>query len=550
MRYLLLLLVLLPTSFQAQNNIQYSVSNLLRYGNGEERVNTFAQRRDYFENLTETKITVSDFLIGFRLLFDAPPEFGVDFTGLKKRYLEFTKDDLYIRAGNSFTLYGRGLALNLFENRALGFDTGLDGVKMEYRTRMVKFGFTAGDIHYLDILDVSRVEDYRIRAGSVELNPYRFFSIGFNIVSGKTPFGGKIDNAEFDIPEYFGKVSIGGIDAYASYAEKRTTVYNDTLGTHIGTAFYGSLSYSEESFGISFEYKDYRFGITPPGPNDRERKGNAKRAFAFQNAPTVYKEHTFTLLSRYPHVIDFSDEVGYQVDVFYTIFEHLTGSLNFSASSRHYSFDSTGVVPDRYVPGVFYIQYGSRARNTSWLPSFAARYSPFWEGYGDLQYFLDEGGNNYILIGLDRRSEDLADEVIIQPGHPHTTIKSTRSTGIPFAVQYSIGAGLVLKFTSERQWVYEDANPANTRYYNHLLSLGLANSPAFAITVRYEFTSDFGTLDQRRDWTAIDTSYKLSGSSLVTLTVGGDRGGQVCANGVCRIVNPFLGVRASITSYL
>ena len=98
--------------------------------------------------------------------------------------------------------------------------------------------------------------------------------------------------------------------------------------------------------------------------------------------------------------------------------------------------------------------------------------------------------------------------------------------------------------------MYEDANPANSTYYNHLLSLSLASSPAFAITIRYEFTSDFGTLDQRRDWTAVDTSYKLSGSNLVTLTVGGDRGGQVCANGVCRIVNPFLGVRATITSYL
>jgi Family of unknown function (DUF6029) len=549
LRNWLLLLFFLPTSLFAQSDLRYSASNLLRYGSGEERVSSFAQRRDYFENLTEAKITLSDFLIGFRLLYDAPPEFGVDFTGIKKRYLEFRKDDLYIRAGDSYTLYGRGLALNLFESRSLGFDTGLDGVKMEYQTRMVKIGFTAGDIHYLDILNLSRIEDYRIRAGSVELNPYRFVSLGVNIVSGKTPLGGKIDNSEFDIPEYFGKVSIGDVDAYASYAEKRTTVYNDTAGTHLGTAFYGALSFTEESFGISFEYKDYRFGITPPGPEGRDRKSNAKRAFAFQNPPTVHKEHTFTLLSRYPHVIDFSDEVGYQMDVFYTLFGSLTGSLNFSASSRHYSYDSTGVVPIPFT-NLFAIKYGSGGRNNSWLPSFAAKYSPFWEVYGDLQYYLDEGGSNYIIIGLNRRSEDIADEVIIQPGHPQRSIKSTRSTAIPFAVQCSIGRGLVLKVTSERQWVYEDANLANKAYYNQLLSLALANSPAFSITLRYEFTSDFGTLDRRRDWTAIDTSYKLSDSHLVTLTVGGDRGGQVCANGVCRIVNPFLGVRASITSYL
>ena len=549
MRHWLLLLVVLPASLQAQNNVQYSVSNLLRYGSGEERINSFAQRRDYFENLTEAKVTISDFLIGFRLLHDAPPEFGVDFSGLKKRYLEFRKDDLYIRAGNSFTLYGRGLALNLFESRALGFDTGLDGVKMEYKTRMMKFGFTAGDIEYLDITNLSRLEKYRIRAGSIELNPYPFFSLGVNIASGKTPLGGLMDLGEFDIPEYFGKVSVGGVDVYASYAEKRTTVYGDTAGTHTGTAFYGSVAYTEESFGISVEYKDYRFGITPPGVNARDRKENLKRALAFQNAPIVHKEHTFTLLSRYPHAIDFSDEVGYQVDVFYTVLGHLTGSLNFSASSRHYNFDSTGVARLFFQD---FITYTSKDRRNSWLPSFAAKYSPFWEVYADFQYYFEEGGNDYVLIGLNRRSEDLTqNEVLVQPpGQPSSSIKSTRSTAVPLSIQYSISDDLVLKFTSERQWVHEDANPANDTYYNHLLSLGVANSPGFSVTIRYEFTSDFGTVDERRDWTAIDASYKLSNSHLVTFTVGGDRGGQVCANGVCRIVNPFLGVRASITSYL
>ncbi len=549
MRYWLLLLILVPTSLYSQTNVQYSVSNLLRYGNGEERTGTFAQRRDYFENLTEAKITISDFLIGFRLLHDAPPEFGVDFSGLKKRYLEFRKDDVYIRAGNSFNLYGRGLALNLFESRALAFDTGLDGVKMEYKTRMMKIGFTAGDIHYADILNLTRVEDYRIRAGSLELNPYPFFTVGMNISSGKTlpNFTSQMPSAQFDIPEYFGKVSVTGIDLYGSYAEKRTTIYNDTLGTHRGTAFYGSAAYSEESFGISVEYKDYRFGISVPGPDGRENQGNVKRAFAFQNGPIVHKEHTFTLLSRYPHIIDFSDEVGYQVDIFYSVFGHVTGSLNLSASSRHYSFDSTGT---RNLFGVDFTTYGSTERKNSWLPGFAAKYSPFWEVYGDLQYYFEEGGSDYVLVGLNRRSEDLADEVIIQPGHPHRTIKSTRSTAIPLSVQYTVADEWVLKFVSERQWVYEDANSANTRYYNHLVSVGVSKSPTFAVTIRYEFTSDYGTIDQRRNWTAVDASFRFSNNHTMTLTVGGDRGGQICANGVCRVVNPFLGVRASITSYL
>jgi hypothetical protein len=515
---------------------------LLRYGSGEERIFTVSQRRDYFENLTDAKISISDFQVGFRLLFDAPPEFGLDSSGLRKRFLEFSSDDLRIRAGNSFTLYGRGLALNLFENRPLGFDNGLDGVKMEYKTRVMKLGFTAGDIRYADILDLTRIEYYRIRAGSIELTPYPFLSFGMNFVSGKTPeqnLSNVLENAKFDIPEYFGRVSFKSVDLYVSYAEKRTLVNNDPLGTHKGTAFYGSLGYSEEDFGLSLEYKDYRFGETDPFARTNVR---AKRALAFQNAPTVHKEHTFTLLSRYPHVIDFSDEVGFQLDVFYTLLGHLTGNVNFAMASRHYSYDPLD------SSSVFAMTYTSTTRKNGWLPTTNTRYSPFWEAYIDAQYYFEEGGTDYVLVGFNRRSDVVTDELIFGL-HRTPTMKATRTTSIPLTGLFQIGEW-TLKVGIERQWVHEGANVVNDTYNNQLISVGVANSPTYAVTFRYEFTSDFGTIDQRRFWGALDASYKLSNANLVTLTVGGDRGGQVCANGVCRIVNPFYGVRASITSYL
>lgn len=543
MRFLLLLLVI-PTSLFAQNTISSSLSNYLRYGSGDERVATFAQRRDYFENLTDARIAISDFLVGFRLLHDAPPEFGVEFSGLRKRFLEFRKDDLYVRAGDSYTLYGRGLALNLFESRPLAFDTGLDGVKMEYVGAMVKAGITAGDILYRDILDLNRSEEYRLRAGSLEVKPVSELSLGVTFVSGKSKFPPPTFpdmDAQFHIPEVFGKVSVAGLDIAFSYAEKRTKVYNDTNATHLGTGFYGSVSYTDESFGVTLEYKDYRFGIADP--YNRNNRNRAAKALAFQNAPIVHKEHTFTLLSRYPHVIDFNDEVGFQVDIFYTLFGQLTGNLNFAAASRHYSFSPTGDTV------MFLPVYGSKPRSNAWLPSFNRKFSPFWEAYAEFQYYFEEGGTDYVLVAFNRRSEDIADE-LSTPVHPEGAIESRRLTAVPVAVQYTLAEGWTMKFVSERQWVYDDANAGEKRFYNHLLSVSIAKSPTFSIALRYEFTSDKATVDGRKDWTALDASYRISNNHTVMLTIGGDRGGQVCANGVCRIVNPFLGVRASIVSYL
>jgi hypothetical protein len=536
----LLVVLLVPTSVLSQKDVNVSVSNYLRYGTGTETVSSFSKKRDYFENLTESRISFSDFLVGFRLLFDSPPEYGVEFTGLKKRYLEFKKDDLSIRAGNSFSLYGRGLALNLFENRGLAFDTGIDGLKMEYKTRLMKLALTGGDIKYVDVLDLTRTEQYQVRAGAIEVSPYSFFSFGMNFVSGKfrlPPPAFPDHRAQFDIPEYFCRARIADVDLYASYAEKRTTEYGDTTGTHLGTAFYGSLAYTQEAFGVSLEYKDYRFGI--PDPYDREDRNRAKKAYAFQNAPIVFKEHTFTLLSRYPHVIDFNDEVGYQADVFFTLWGQLTGSINASVASRHYSFAPTGDTSAIFLP-----IYGSKPRKNSFLPSLESKYSPFWEAYLDLLYYLEEGGNDYVEIAFNRRSNVVAEKL------PTLAVERTRTTAVPLAVQYSLSSDWALKFVSEHQWVYESTNHAQTDYYNHLFSLGLSKSPDYSVTLRYEFTSDRGTIDRRRNWTALDFAFQLSNSHRITLTAGGDRGGQICANGVCRIVNPFLGFRASIVSYL
>jgi hypothetical protein len=544
-------LLLLPISAHAQGTVNVSVSNVLRYGVGKEVVSTVSTRRDYVENLTETRIQFREFLVGFRLLYDAPPEYGVEFAGVRKRYLEFRKDDLYIRAGDSYSLFGRGLALNLFESRPLAYDTGIDGIKMEYHTDWARFKLTGGNLTYIDNVDLSRSELYKLRAGSIEITPLREFSLGVNFVSGRyepQQFTFPDQQAKFDIPEFFGGVRVADIDLFASYVEKRTslTAAGDTTGTHKGYGFYGSISYTAGSFGVSFEYKDYRFGIVEPF-RERGNKNRARRAFAFQNAPIVHKEHSYTLLTRYPHVVDYNDEVGYQVDVFYSPVPQMTLSLNLAASSRHHIFQPTG--DSVVVFGVKEPVYGRITRENSFLPSFKKRYSPFWELYADVRYYFEEDGNDYVLIGLNRRSDEIADEVLVPP-LTSPKIDATRTTAIPVAVQYTVADNWVVKFVSEHQRVYERKNSVDPRYYNQLFTLSVSRTPQYAVALRYEFTTDKGTVDRRKDWSAIDVNYRLSNKHTLTFTVGGDRGGQVCANGVCRFVNPFLGVRASLVSYL
>jgi hypothetical protein len=519
----------------------------MRYGSGNEVVNPLYSQKDYFENLTDARIGYRDFLLGFRLLQDAPPENGVEFTGIRKRYLEFTRDDLVLRAGDSYSLYGRGLAFNLFESRALAFDTGIDGVKASYSARLVRATATGGTVMYRDVNEPGRIEEYRVRAGSAELIPYKFLTLGLGFVSGEVRFPTTPLNqfaGRFDMPDYFARLHNENLDAFFSYTEKRSEVYPTFIQQgelHTGTGFYGSVSYTQEEIGVTVEYKDYRFGNADP--NARLVLDRVTKPLAIQNPPIVHKEHSFTLASRYPHVIDFGDEVGFQADAYYTIGK-LTGNLNVAAASRHYSYSPTGDT-NRATGNPI---YRGEARKNAFLPSFSGKFSPFWEVYADFQYFLEGDGNDYVEIAFNRREDQTAVEhrSLSQP----LIVEVRRVLGVPIAAQYTFGDGWVGKFVAERQWVRDDANIVTQKFYNHLFSIGVSHSPGVAVALRYEFTSDEGTVDGRKDWAAIDFSFWLGTNHNLMLTAGGDRGGQTCSNGVCRVVQPFLGFRASLTSYL
>ncbi len=542
-RGLAAILLLIPAVAAAQKDLGVSASNLLRYGTGRETIGLFSRTRDYLENLTDTRLSLYDFTLGFRLLYDAPPEYGVEYQGIRKRYLEITRDDLLVRAGDSYTLFGKGLALNLFEDRTLAFDTGIEGIKAEYRTPTLRLVATGGDIRWRDNINLDRTEQYRVRAGSVEFHPAPFLMLGAGMVSGKSEFPPPSfppEAAQFDIPEVFGRTDLGDVTLMVEYAEKRTTVYGKD-GTHRGTAFYGTVSYVGEGFGASVEYKDYRYGITDP--YRRTDPNRATKALAFQNAPIAHKEYSQTLLARYPHVVDFNDEAGYHIDMDYAVQERLTGTFSAALSSRHYSYAPTGDTSNTFLP-----IYGSTARRGSFLPHLSSPYSPYWELYADGQFFPEEGGSDYVSLALNRKFEATADELAASTlGKEKITV--LHSSAVAAAGQYTLGDGWVLKGDLEQQWVHDDKNAASPEYRNSLVSLSVSRSPEYTVTFRCEWSTDEGTVDGRKTWIALDGAYRISGSHSVTLTVGADRGGQVCANGVCRVVNPFRGVRASLLSY-
>ena len=145
-------------------------------------------------------------------------------------------------------------------------------------------------------------------------------------------------NTKTELPEVYLDISQGAFNLFLNWANKWSTSpdLNKSLS---GSGFYTAFSYASGDFGLTIDYKNYQFD--PQDPFLRDDETRTTKFLPFQNPPIVMKEHSYVLLSRSLHEVNFNDEVGFQIDVNYTASEDLTFSFNYSQASRlnAYEFD-------------------------------------------------------------------------------------------------------------------------------------------------------------------------------------------------------------------
>jgi hypothetical protein len=540
----IIVLFLFTDSFAQLNNlnIKASVNNLFRYGNGYEYTSDIKNPKEYFENLTNVRLLVNDVTFGMRYEISDPIEYGLDFKGIRKRFVEYNNKDigLTVRGGDFWDIVSRGMSFNVFEDRTLGFDTGIDGVRVAYKNSFgkknpvkIKALILGGDLIYSDFLNPERIETYKIRDANFEISPLKNLLIGgnYNYSIGNIPSGTITTNITADIPEAYLSLNLGDLSFYSSYAHKHiigeaNVSYPSGLSTN-GDGFYSSLSYSKAGMGLTFEYKNYRFDLTAPDNQSTER---ASKMLPFQNPPTALKEHTWTLLSRYPHPVNFNDEVGGQADLIYVVNDKLNFNLNASIASQHYKYIN--------ISPTSRIVYQRVDRSFSLIPSLDKEFSPFWEVYAEGEYYASE--KTYFKIAAYRQNTVIFNQII------PSASEQLSVTTFPVEIKYFLNDKYSLKIVGEQQLVRNTVRISQLSFYNQLISLSLTKSPEFGVTVTGEFTNDEEEPTGKSNWFEGEFTYKLNPSNSLTLSYGSERGGLRCTNGICRFVKPFDGFRLTL----
>ncbi len=505
-----------------------SVSNLLRYGNGVQNFGYNNKEFEYFENLTDVRISLpKNINVGFRLLYDNPPEIGDRFEGISRRFIEYKNKGLYLRVGNSSELYGRGLVLNLFENRGLAYDTWIDGIKASYKFSNLKASLIAGTINYRDSVNIVRYEKYKIRGGNFEYKIKRIGKIGASFISSQAliPQSNFSKIANVELPELYFDLNYKKIDFHFGWANKWVNTPIDKKHSK-GNGIYSSISYAGSKLGITIDYKNYKFDLQNPFlKNDVTR---TTKFLPFQNPPIVMKEHSYTLLTRALHVVDFNDEVGVQLDAIYTANNDLNFSLNMSLASSHrsYKFDNTNFV--------FNID-----KSTDLFPSSKINFSPYYEIFLEGEYYFTL--NTVIRFGLAKREKSFYNDITGVTGS-HTI----KSIVIPMQFQTPLTKIISSTFQYEFETVNDNFNVGQEIFENHFFTLISSFYNKLTVSIRYELTTNNFDLSNRKDWLVGELGYRISGANLVTLSYGRERGGQICSNGICRYLLPFKGFRFSL----
>lgn len=254
--------------------------------------------------------------------------------GIGTYYLNYKNNDLDVTAGYFYEQFGSGLILRSWEDRQLGINNALKGVRVKYapsstfdltgvygQTRIgfdVSEGVTQGLDANLSLSDLLSLETWDLKFGASYVGRYQSNESNDSIPSTVNAYGGRFDFVYNNL--------YGGIEAIA---KDRDVIVNEGFISSPqlfdGTAMLVNLGYAQRGLGINTTFRrleNFSFYA------DRYAEGNQYNEQLINYTPAITKQHDYLLSNIYvynsqPRLIfdeyeKRAGEVGAQVDVYYS----------------------------------------------------------------------------------------------------------------------------------------------------------------------------------------------------------------------------------------
>jgi len=428
-------------------------------------------------------------------------------------------------AGHFYDQFGSGILFRAYEDRVIGLDYAVQGVKVQYTPNdsfMIK-GFTGLQKYRFTVWP-------QVMKG---LNSEKIWGIGnVGFLTGLGFFNRTLDQATMGqlasdinalplaqrfIPTYnmyagtiYNTLSFQGFSLYTEYARKsREAVFvTDDVTNEVqlknldGEVFYGGANYSFSGFGINIQYKKIRSFIMKTSPYATLLDGIT------DYLPALSKQLSMRLPALYSVSAQSQGEEGIQGEVTYSPNKHSTFDLNAS-----YITQPNGDLLYRELYGDYSHVFSRRVKAEIGVQSLIYNFSVY-EGH--------PGAVVHTITPFAEMSIRLNNSTKPNNG------KERLTPSLRFELQY----------LSTKQ--------DSGSYAYGLVELNLAPKFSFAVSDMYNIIPAHATPD-KINYYSFFVGYTEK-QTRFTIGYAKQVAGVVCTGGVCRVEPAFSGVRASLST--
>lgn len=454
--------------------------------------------------------------------------------GIGTYYLNFKNESLDITGGYFYEQFGSGLILRTWEDRQLGINNALKGVRVKFSPSAIfdmtgvygqtrnGFDVSEGVIQGLDAnVDLSglmNMDAVDLRLGASYVGRYQSNGSSDTIPANVNAYGGRLD---FVVSNFYGGVEAITKDPDVLINEEVVT----TPQLFDGTALQVNLGYAQKGLGINSTFRrleNFTFYA------DRYAEGNQYNEQVVNYIPAITKQHDYLLSNIYvynaqPRLLFTENEkrageVGTQVDVYYSFDkESALGKVGtkFAGNFSYWAGLEATYNADDLTYEAKFIGDGDRYFRDLNI-EIKNRWSSKWNtvlSYQDV--IIDKAVSKGGILGSEG---DIRAQIAV--------IEGTRR----------FEKGKALRMELQHLWTADDDKnwAAGVLEYNF--------NPS--ITVYAADSWNYGG-EKELHYYSVGGSYS-KGRARFAMNYGRQRGGLICVGGVCREVPPSTGVTANL----
>lgn len=486
--------------------------------------------------------TQGNFKAGLRLESYLPRIQGYpnrfDGTGIGMRYIGYANDFVDVTLGTFYEQFGSGMAFRAYEDRALGYDNVMDGMRVIVRPHagvVLKGVYGNQRLSFQEGKIIHGAGLVRGLDGEINLNQlFKKFAdakldvtIGGSFVSKYQPD----DNDDLILPENVGsyggrtKLRYGKFTFDAEYVVKENdpSVENG-FSYNKGHAALFNFGYSRKGLGISLS------GKSVDNMSFRSDRTKDLQDLLINYLPAMNKTHTYNLVaSLYPYATQPLGEIAYQAEILYTTKKGEAWWQGKYGTSFNGNF-STAYGPVRHTSGINAldsngITYVSRpfdmSSNLYWQDVNFNISRKFSKSFNLIVSYFNIKLNNNVAKVADAEGVITSDIIVAELGYKINAKHSVRAEFQTLFTSKDKGdwATVVLEYNISPGWFFSVMDQ-----YNY-------GNPQENLKLHYVIGS-FGYI---REATRFMFSY------------GRQRAGLFCVGGVCRFVPASNGLTFTFT---